>query len=110
MKTPLFIAGMVTAAFLLTGCGGDSSSTAPAQNNSTANNASPVVQPEIYAQKKTDLASLNQAVQQYNAQEGHYPKTLQDLAPDYISKIPGAPAGYKFNYDASSGTVTLVQQ
>jgi PBP1b-binding outer membrane lipoprotein LpoB len=109
MKTPLFVAGMVAAAFLLTGCGGDSSTT-PAQNNSTANNSSPVVQPEIYAQKKVDLAALNQAVQQYNAQEGHNPQTLQELKPNYISKIPDAPAGYKFNYDATSGTVTLVQQ
>jgi hypothetical protein len=69
-----------------------------------------VVQPEIYAQKKMDLASLNQAVQQYHATEGHYPENLQDLAPTYLEKLPQAPAGYSFNYDANSGTVSLAKQ
>jgi hypothetical protein len=110
MKTLPFIAGMAAAAFLLTGCGGDNSSTTSAQNNSTANNSSPVVQPEIYAEKKAGLAALSQAVQQYNVQEGHYPQSLDDLTPNYISKIPDAPTGYKWNYDANAGTVTLVQQ
>jgi hypothetical protein len=56
------------------------------------------------------VASLTQAIQQYNAAEGHYPQTLQDLAPNYIAKVPQAPAGYKFNYDPTSGSVSLVQQ
>lgn len=103
MKTPFFITCAAAAAFMLTGCGGSSSST-------PANNSSPVVQPEIYAQNKVDVATLNQAVQQYNAAEGHYPAQLSDLTPTYIAKILDAPQGYKINYDATSGTVTLVQQ
>lgn len=109
MKTSFLIAFGAACIVVLSGCGGDSSSTTT-QSNASANNSSPVVQPEVYAQKKVDLAALNQAVQQYNTSEGHYPQSLQDLVPNYISKIPNAPAGYKFNYDANSGSVTLVQQ
>ena len=108
MKTSFLIA-FAAASVVLTGCG-DSSSSTTTPSNTSANNSSPVVQPEIYAQKKVDLASLNQAVQQYNTTEGHYPQSLKDLAPNYIPRIPDAPAGYKFNYDANNGTVTLVQQ
>ena len=96
-------------AFFSAGCGDSSNSTTPPANTS-ANNSSPVVQPEVYAEKKVDVASLNQAVQQYNAAEGHYPATLQDLVPTYIAKIPPAPPGSKIDYDSSSGAVTVVQQ
>jgi len=95
----------------LSGCGdSNSNSSAPAQNTSAANNSNPVKQPIDYAEKKAGLAALSQAVQQYNVQEGHYPQNLQALTPNYIAKIPDAPTGYKWNYDANAGTVTLVQQ
>ena len=107
MKTRLCFAVAGAMVLALAGCtGGSSNSNSPATNTS-ASSSSPIVQPEIYAQKKMDLASLNQAVQQYHAAEGHYPDNLQDLAPNYIEKIPQAPDGYKFDYDANSGTVSL---
>jgi uncharacterized lipoprotein YbaY len=105
MKTKFLIMLSGAMVFVLAGCG--DSSSIPAQ---PANNSSPVVQPEIYAQQKMDVASLNQALQQYNAAEGHYPQTLQELAPTYIPKIPQAPAGYKINYDPNSGSVTVTRQ
>jgi hypothetical protein len=110
MKTKFFAAFAGGMVFMLTGCGDSSSSTTPAQTNATANNSSPIVQPEVYAQQKVDVASLNQAIQQYNAAEGHNPQTLQDLVPNYLAKIPQAPPGHKITYDASSGAVSMVQQ
>ena len=110
MKTVVVITCAMVSLGLLAGCGGGNSTSPPAQNTSPANNSSPVVQPEVYAQKKMDLSSLTQAVQQYKAAEGNYPKTLQDLVPDYIAKIPAAPPGYKINYDPDSGSVTVMQQ
>ena len=107
-KFPTAFAGAII--FVLAGCGGGSSSNTPTQTNTMSNNSSPIVQPEIYAQQKADVASLTQAIQQYNAAEGHYPQTLQDLAPNYIAKVPQAPAGYKFSYDPNSGSVSAVQQ
>jgi hypothetical protein len=110
MKTLSLFAIASASALLMTGCGDSNSTNAGAQATQSANNSSPVVQPEVYAQKKVDLATISQALQQYNAAEGHFPAKLDDLAPSYIGKVPEAPAGYKFNYDSSSGTVTLVQQ
>jgi ABC-type glycerol-3-phosphate transport system substrate-binding protein len=103
-----FLLALTVASALVAGCGGGSSSS-PA-TNATTNASSPLAQPEIFAQKKTDVAALTQAVQQYNATEGHYPKDLSELAPNYIAKVPEVPAGYKLNYDSNNGTVTLVQQ
>src|SRR5215472_12045904 len=112
MKTYFIIAFAAASILSLSGCGDGSSSSAPspAQNSSPANNSNPVKQPIDYAQKKASLAALSDAVRQYNVQEGHYPQDLQALTPNYIARIPDAPMGYKWNYDASSGTVTMVQQ
>ena len=99
--------GMVLA---LAGCTGGSSNSNNPTTNTSANSSSPAALPQVYAQKKTDLASLNQAVQQYHAAEGHYPANLQELAPNYIERVPDAPAGMKFDYDANSGSVSLSQQ
>lgn len=107
MRTISLIPIAAITAFLIAGCG--DSNNAP-QNNSTANNSSPVTQPEVYATKKVDVSSLNQAIQQYNTAQGHYPKELKELAPNYIPRIPEAPAGYKYDYDPNSGVVKLVQQ
>lgn len=57
-----------------------------------------------------DVSSLTQAVQQYNAAEGHYPKSLADLAPTYLAKVPAAPAGYKIDYNPDNGAVNVSQQ
>lgn len=112
MKTLFLITFAAASVLSLSGCGdGNSSTAAPASNQSAsaANNSNPVKQPIDYAEKKAGLASLSEAVRQYNVQEGHNPQTLQDLMPNYISKIPDAPTGYKWNYDAASGAVTMVQ-
>jgi|SRR5215469_14707491 len=109
MKTKFLIPIAAITAFLMAGCGSGNSTNAP-QTNVTANSSSPVTQPEIYAQKKVDVSSLNQAIQQYNTAQGHYPKELKDLSPNFIPRVPEAPAGYKFDYDPNSGVVKLVQQ
>jgi hypothetical protein len=110
MKTRLLVTIAGAMVLTLAGCTGGSSNSNPPATNTSASSSSPVIQPEIYAQKKMDLASLNQAVQQYHATEGHYPDNLQELAPNYIEKVPEAPAGYTFSYDANSGAVNLDKQ
>ena len=62
------------------------------------------------ADKKIDVAYLNQAVQLFNVQEGRYPKTLEELTPNYVAKIPDAPIGFKIDYDPVKGEVKLVPQ
>lgn len=106
----------IGAAALLAGCGNQSDSTAQGTNTvSTATNGpggylKSAVREEKNAAKTVDTASIAQAIQLFNVQEGHYPKTLQELVPNYMPKIPEAPYGSKIEYDASNGSVKVVQQ
>ena len=129
MKTFSFLLFSLVAGLLLAGCGSsDSSKSAQTTNTTnTTTNATPnyasgnpltapmdylgaVVQAKKYSEKQIDLAYLNQAVQQFNAAEGHYPKDLNELMPNYVGKMPQAPYGSKIVYDPNSGTVKVVKQ
>ncbi|HEY3761302.1 MAG TPA: hypothetical protein VGN23_06100 [Verrucomicrobiae bacterium] len=117
----------VIAALFVVGCGDKSSSSNPSTQSTNAapkvatapaNPAPPssvnylgtLVAAQQSADKKLDTAYLNQAIQNYNVDQGHYPKTLQDLVPNYIGKIPQPPLGYQLKYDPKAGSVTVVQQ
>jgi hypothetical protein len=111
MKSAWLVTLTIVSAFLIAGCGGGSkSSNTPAANNTSSSSSSSLVQPEVYAQEKMDVSSLNQAIQQFNAAEGHYPKDLNELVPNYIAQVPAAPPGYTINYDPTTGTVTAKHQ
>jgi len=107
----------LAAGLLLTGCGNHSESTAqstnPATNmagNNSANYLGTLVDAKKSADKKIDVAYLNQAVQLFNVQEGRYPKTLEELTPNYVAKIPDVPIGFKIDYDPAKGEVKVVPQ
>jgi hypothetical protein len=113
MKSLNSILTLAAASLLFAGCGKDSTPQTPAQTpeaNAAANSGNPLVNAKKTADKTVDAAALNQAVQLFNVQEGRFPKTLQELVPNYIPKIPDAPVGYKINYDAAKGEVTVVRQ
>jgi hypothetical protein len=96
------------AAVWLTGCGQGSNSHPQPVNPADVNN--PLVNAKRTADKTIDVSFLNQAVQLFNVQEGRLPKSLDELVPKYVAKIPDVPLGYKLNYDAGSGTVSVVRQ
>jgi hypothetical protein len=102
--------GAVAALVLLAGCGDNSSSNSsgPVTNAADVNNT--FVNAKRTADKTIDVAWLNQALQLFNVQEGRYPKTLAELTPKYVAKLPDPPLGYKLNYDANKGEVTVVRQ
>jgi predicted small lipoprotein YifL len=105
----LFPALLVAVALpWLAGCGEKSGSPAPSTNAADVNN--PLVNAKRDADKTIDVSYLNQACQLYNVQEGRYPKTLDELTPKYVAKLPVPPLGYKLNYDAAKGEVTVVRQ
>ncbi|HTV76413.1 MAG TPA: hypothetical protein VMD57_05380 [Candidatus Baltobacteraceae bacterium] len=113
---------LVAAVAFLAGCGDDNSSKSAQATNATPNYASgnpvtapadylgAVVQAQKYAEKQIDLSYVNEAIQQFNAAEGRYPKDLQEMIPNYLGKMPQAPYGYKIVYDANSGTIKVVKQ
>ena len=118
MKSSFSAFAFVLAAVLLSGCSGHNSDNTTPATNATAKAASPssadylgtLVQAKQRADKTIDVSYLNQAINQFNVQEGRYPKTLQELTPNYVAKIPEPPVGYKLNYDPVKGEVKVVQQ
>jgi hypothetical protein len=112
MKTLHSILTAVCAVTLFAGCDKDSGSGTASATVSTnpADINNPLVNAKRTADKTIDVSWLNQAVQLYNVQEGRYPKTLEELTPKYVSQLPVPPLGYKLNYDADKGEVTVVRQ
>jgi hypothetical protein len=109
----IFLAG----ALLIGGCGKEqttATASAPAQNATPPNRdgyLGTLARGQQVAVKGIDTASLNQAVQLFNAQEGRFPKDLDELVTmHYMGKLPDAPAGMKLNYDAAQGKATVVPQ
>jgi len=115
----IFLAG----ALGIVGCGKEQSTEqppAPAAPAAPAQSASPaggggylgtLAKGQQVAVKGIDTASLNQAVQLFNASEGRFPTNLDELvAKQYMAKLPDAPNGMKLNYDAAQGKVTVVPQ
>jgi hypothetical protein len=105
---------------ILTGCGGSGPTNQPAATNTATNfaNGNPLTavpdyvgvvgQAQKYSVKEIDLAYLHQAIEQFNVSEGRYPKSLQEMVPNYIGKVPDAPYGSKIVYDPGTGTVKVV--
>jgi hypothetical protein len=115
MKTSLLLSLPVV---LLVGCGDQSKSGTQTTNASSGN---PLTAPVDYlaaagkaqqsAVKTVDTASLNQAIQMFNVDNGRYPKDLNELVEKkYIPRIPDAPYGMKIVYDEKAGQVKVVKQ
>lgn len=63
------------------------------------------------ATKSIDVASLSQTVELFNAQEGRFPKDLDELVQThYLAALPVPPAGMKLAYDPTDGKVTIGPQ
>jgi hypothetical protein len=116
------VAVFLGAACLLTGCGQSkntstsanapaSSSPPPVPLNAPAGYVGAAVNAESKAIIVTDLASVRQAVQMFNASEGRYPKDLDELVQNkLLHAIPKTPSGMKIDYDPATGEVDMVSQ
>lgn len=100
----------LAAGLLVTGCGDKTSSKTAADTNAPSGYLGTLTDEKKSSDKKIDTAYLNQAVQLFNVQEGRYPKTLEELTPNYVAKIPEAPIGFKIDYDPVKGEVKVVPQ
>jgi hypothetical protein len=100
------------AGLLLAGCGkSDSTASGGNSGNSSADYAGALGRSQARAVTAVDLASLKQAIQLFNVNEGRNPKDLNELVQaKLISKIPDAPTGMKIAYDPATGNVSMVPQ
>jgi hypothetical protein len=63
------------------------------------------------AVKTLSTAGLDHAIKMFFGQEGRYPKNLDELVSSgTLDRLPAAPQGMKFSYDAASGQVKVVPQ
>jgi hypothetical protein len=99
---------LAAVAFFAAGC--SKSSSPQTQSTNAADIDNPLVNAKRTADKTIDTAALNQEIQLFNVQEGRLPKTLQELVPKYVGKIPDAPPGYKISYDAVKGEASVVRE
>ena len=100
---------VVPALLLLTGCDGGSSTQTENVNPADITNNT-LVNAKRTADKTIDVTYINQAINLFNVQEGRMPKTLEELVPKYVAKIPDAPLGYKIAYDAKKGEASVVRE
>src|SRR5277367_4141200 len=110
MKTFNCLFLSITAAIFMAGCG-DSSKKATQTYNAVSNvvdaplnYVGAVVQAKKYSENVIDVSYVNQDIQMFNASEGHYPKDLQEMVPEYLAKIPIVPLGYQLVYDTNTWT------
>lgn len=114
MKSLLVIPVSIVVA-LGAGCGKKESPKPPEATSS----GNPVTAPVDYlgavgkAQKtitkNLDLANVTQAIKMFEAAEERLPKNLNELVEKgYLPKLPVAPQGFKFTYDATTGQVKVV--
>jgi hypothetical protein len=110
MKAAVTIASML----LLAGCGNkDVKSTEKGGNplNAPADYLGGLNQAKKVAVKTVDLASLQNAIGLFHAQEDRYPKDLNELVQQhYLQQVPAAPKGRRIVYNAATGEVKMVRQ
>jgi len=117
MKKVLLL--LVLGGLALAGCGKKEAKPTASSTNENYSSGNPVTAPVDYlgalakakknSEKTIDAVALNQAVQQFNVTEGHYPKDLNELVTEkYLPRLPEAPYGMKIVYDANTGTVKVV--
>jgi len=103
---------------VITGCG-NNSTPAPQTTNAAApppapagdNYGSVLANAQNRALDVVDTSSLKQAIQLFNAQEGRFPKSLDELVSSkLIAKIPPAPRGKKFDYNPTTGDIKIVNE
>jgi hypothetical protein len=63
------------------------------------------------AQKTVETASVNQAIQMFQVQEGRNPRDLDELVSSgLLSKMPKPPYGMKFSYDPKTAKFQVIPQ
>ena len=118
MKAKVLLCGL--ASLWLAGCG-SKSSTSSQTTNAANNGSSPLTAPvdylgaigaaKIHAEATIDLAQVRQAIQLFVADEGRYPKDLDELVQkNWLPKGIKAPYGKQIVYDPNTGQVSITNK
>lgn len=117
---PLLVPALL--AFVITGCGQKQETPPPVKPAAApASSGNPLNAPTDYlsavakakkmSEKTIETASLNNAIQLFQAQEGRFPKDLNELVTkQYLPALPKPPYQMKFDYNAKTGELKIVPQ
>ena len=64
--------------------------------------------PRQRAQSREDGKRIVEALHKYERQNGRYPNSLEDLAPELLDSVPTLPNGEAFQYDVGEESFSLV--
>ena len=118
MKQCVFLS--LILGFLLIGCGKKKEpSPSPVSTNASSGLDNPLNAPANYlgglaqaqklAVKTVDIASINRAIQAFQAGEDRYPKDLNELVTSrYLPKLPDPPYNWQFEYNPQTGQFRVV--
>jgi hypothetical protein len=121
---PFFLV-LIAAGLLLAGCGKNNPVSHPQGTNtskttnstesaepapSSVNYLGTLMRADKSAVKTIDVSYLNEAVDLFHTQEGRLPRNLNELVPNYVSKLPATPYGTKLDYDPNTGQVKVVKE
>jgi hypothetical protein len=121
MRPKFTLLSLLALSLLLPGCSKNESKSAAAATNQPPTTASgnPITAPVDYlgavakakrtAGSVVNLASVNQSIQMFYAQEDRYPKDLNELVTArYLPAIPTAPPGKRLVYNPANGQLRTV--
>lgn len=89
--------------FALNGCLLELLTTTAIQGELAAENAESAMSVLEHARGLSSEATIQQAVNTYAAEKGHYPASLAVLVPDYLASVPRQPDGSAYLYDPEMG-------
>lgn len=105
MKTARFMAMTSGMTLVLSGCMLDLLVTSAVSGEAAKQDATETKIAMTEAKIDLDVGLLKQAVQQYQAEKGTWPRDLQELAPAYIEAVPERPDGKPYGYNPLTGEV-----
>lgn len=91
--------------FSFSGCFVDLLMTSAITSDMAANNTVETMETMGEAQKDLDIALLRNAIQAYQAENGAYPRDLQQLVPNHLAAVPLLPDGRPYGYNPVTGQV-----
>jgi len=102
----LFLLLMVLAA-IFAGCGGNGDAVDSSNDSgSGTSDGGPVGQAESAA-CAANRATISSAARQYQAMEGAYASSLQQLVPGYLQSVPVCPSGGTYTLQGSTVTCSV---
>ena len=96
---------VLLSAVLLAGCGVELLTTTAIQSDLQAQQLKSMKGQITHASDTTAKINIQRAIDTFNAEKGHYPASLSELAPAYIPSVPNRPDGQPYGYDLATGKV-----